>query len=75
MKLGVETSEYLKFRVEAIVPDRAEKMVEAINAKNINAFAELTIKDSNLLHMVCMDTYPPMVYMNSASHAVQISST
>ena len=69
MKLGVETSEYLKFRAEAIVPNRVEKMVEAINAKNFNAFAELTIKDSNSLHAVCMDTYPPVVYMNSTSHA------
>merc|ERR1719378_391006 len=28
------------------------------------------MKDSNSLHSVCLDTFPPCVYMNQVSHAV-----
>lgn len=28
------------------------------------------MKDSNQFHAVCLDTYPPCVYMNDVSHSV-----
>lgn len=43
---------------------------QAILEKNFPVFAELTMKDSNQFHAVCLDTYPPCVYMNDVSHSV-----
>ena len=69
MKLSVETSEFLKARAREIVPERTEEMVKAINSKDFRTFARLTMKDSNSLHAVCLDTHPPCVYMSSVSHS------
>ncbi len=45
-------------------------LVQAVEEKDFSRFSELTMKDSNQLHAVCLDTYPPCVYMNEVSHAV-----
>lgn len=39
-------------------------------AKDFNSFAELTMRDSNQFHATCLDTYPPIFYMNDVSRAV-----
>jgi len=70
MKTSTETSEFLKFRAKHIVPERTETMAKAIKEKDFDTFAELTMKDSNSLHSVCLDTFPPCVYMNQVSHSV-----
>jgi len=70
MRNSVLTSELLKFRAEQCVPLVTEEMIAAINSRDFDTFARLTIKDSNQLHAVCQDTYPPCVYMNQTSHAV-----
>jgi diphosphomevalonate decarboxylase len=43
---------------------------QAIEDKNFETFAEITMKDSNQFHSVCLDTFPPAVYMNDVSHAI-----
>lgn len=70
MKRTVETSQLLKYRAEKIVPARCQEMKEAILDKNFHLFAELTMMDSNQFHAVCLDTYPPIFYLNQASKAV-----
>ncbi|RZC33384.1 diphosphomevalonate decarboxylase [Asbolus verrucosus] len=70
MKRSVETSEFLKDRAEKVVPRRTDEMIEAIKSKNFEAFAQLTMQDSNQFHSVCLDTYPPCFYMNDVSRAI-----
>ena len=70
MKRSVETSALIHYRAETIVPDRIRRMRKAISDKNFEVFAQLTMEDSNQLHAVCLDTYPPCVYMNTVSHAI-----
>lgn len=70
MKESVETSELLKYRSEVVAPRRCEEMTKAIEAKDFSQFAELTMRDSNQFHAVCLDTYPPIFYLNAASQAV-----
>nr|XP_003702160.1 PREDICTED: diphosphomevalonate decarboxylase [Megachile rotundata] len=70
MKRTMETSELLKHRVKHVVPERANRIQQAIIEKDFKTFAELTMKESNQLHAVNLDTYPPNIYMNDISHAI-----
>ena len=45
---------------------------QAINKRDFSTFAELTMRDSNSFHAVCLDTFPPCVYMNQASPSIII---
>ena len=67
---SVRTSELLQHRASAVVPQRMLAMERAVAARDFAAFAELTIKDSNSFHATCLDTYPPIKYMNDVSHAI-----
>jgi diphosphomevalonate decarboxylase len=69
MQETVETSELLKHRIEHVVPRRMQEMEEAIKDQNFDKFAELTMADSNQFHAVCLDTFPPIFYMNDISRA------
>ncbi|XP_060535798.1 diphosphomevalonate decarboxylase isoform X2 [Cylas formicarius] len=70
MKRSVDTSSLIGYRAEKVVPDRIRDMEGAIFAKDFETFAELTMRDSNQFHAICLDTYPPCVYMNDTSHAI-----
>lgn len=70
MKQSVETSELLKYRAKEIVPKKVEAIKKAILEKDFQKFARITMEDSNQFHAVCLDTFPPCVYMNDTSHAI-----
>lgn len=72
MRRSVETSDLLKFRAEVCVPERMKIMKKAILERDFKTFAETTMKESNQLHAVCQDTYPPITppYMNQTSHRI-----
>ncbi|XP_011257108.1 diphosphomevalonate decarboxylase isoform X1 [Camponotus floridanus] len=70
MKRSMETSQFLQYRISHTVPERTNKMQQAIIEKDFKTFAELTMKDSNQMHAVCLDTYPPCVYMNNISNSI-----
>ena len=38
--------------------------------KDFQTFAEITMMDSNQFHATCLDTFPPIFYMNDVSRAV-----
>jgi len=75
MQLSCKTSPLLAFRAENVVPQRMKEMEAAIHARDFGKFAELTMQDSNQFHATCLDTYPPIFYMNDVSrHVVRIIS-
>ncbi|XP_037606543.1 diphosphomevalonate decarboxylase [Sebastes umbrosus] len=70
MQTSVQTSCLLKHRAESVVPGRMVEMIKAVRRKDFAAFAELTMKDSNQFHATCLDTYPPIFYLNNVSQRV-----
>lgn len=70
MKVSKETSELIKYRVEQCVPRRTEEISQAVKEKKFSTFAEITMKESNQFHAICMDSYPPFVYMTNVSHTI-----
>ena len=67
MSTSVATSELLKHRISNVVPSRMKAIEEAFLNKDFATFGEITMADSNQFHAVCMDTYPPIFYMNDIS--------
>lgn len=70
MQMTAQHSELFRHRVDSIVPARVTAMRAAIRDRDFTAFAELTMKDSNQFHAVCLDTYPPIRYMTDVSHKI-----
>ncbi|KMT12594.1 hypothetical protein BVRB_5g098340 [Beta vulgaris subsp. vulgaris] len=70
MRESVETSLLLKHRAQEIVPKRTLQMEEAIKNKDFSSFSRLACADSNQFHAVCLDTTPPIFYMNDTSHKI-----
>ena len=50
------------------MPKRILQMEEAIRNRDFASFSRLTCTDSNQFHAVCLDTCPPIFYMNDTSH-------
>lgn len=69
MQATVATSRLFQHRAEVVVPERMEAMKVAIQKRDFEAFAELTMTDSNQFHAVCLDTFPPIFYLNDTSRA------
>lgn len=70
MSTSVATSDLLSHRAAAIVPKRMEQVIRAIHERDFGAFAKLTMQDSNQFHATCLDTYPPIFYMNDTSRQI-----
>ncbi|KAK9240493.1 GHMP kinase [Lipomyces kononenkoae] len=70
MQTTVNTSSLFKYRAEVVVPQRFKEMSAAILAKDFETFGKLTMIDSNQFHAVCMDSSPPIFYMNDTSRLV-----
>ncbi|XP_017110962.1 diphosphomevalonate decarboxylase [Drosophila elegans] len=70
MQQSVNTSQLIRHRADKVVPERIAQLTEAIESRDFQTFAEITMKDSNQFHAIALDTYPPCVYMNDVSHKI-----
>ncbi|OJD29959.1 diphosphomevalonate decarboxylase [Diplodia corticola] len=69
MQTTVATSSLFPARANETVPLRMKQMEEAVQKRDFEAFAKVTMKDSNSFHATCLDTEPPIFYMNDVSRA------
>ncbi|PWW78162.1 Diphosphomevalonate decarboxylase [Tuber magnatum] len=69
MQATVNTSALFAHRARDVVPKRMEAMRAAIRNRDFERFAAHTMADSNQFHAVCLDTTPPIFYMNDVSRA------
>lgn len=69
MQLTVATSPLFQHRVDAVVPGHMTAMEEAVRDRDFAKFAEVTMRESNSFHATCLDTYPPITYLNEYSRA------
>jgi diphosphomevalonate decarboxylase len=69
MQETVATSELFAARATIVVPRRMEAMRAAVLERDFDAFANLTMRDSNSFHATCLDTDPPIFYLNDVSRA------
>lgn len=70
MRETVDTSMLIHHRAKEVVPKRIVEMEEAIRERDFASFARLACADSNQFHAVCLDTTPPIFYMNDTSHRI-----
>ncbi|KAJ8073627.1 diphosphomevalonate decarboxylase [Marasmius tenuissimus] len=70
MQRTVETSPLLQHRIKEVVPKRMADISKAIQEKDFDTFARITMADSNQFHAVALDTSPPIFYMNDVSRGV-----
>ena len=69
MQQTVASSTLFAHRAQEVVPKRMRAMEKAIHHRDFGSFATLTMKDSNNFHATCLDTDPPIFYMNDVSRA------
>ncbi|KAK8158582.1 diphosphomevalonate decarboxylase [Phyllosticta citrichinensis] len=69
MQATVATSSLFPARANETVPRRMREMEDAVRNRDFDAFAKVTMKDSNSFHATCLDTEPPIFYMNDVSRA------
>lgn len=70
MRRSAQTSELLKYRASQLVPARMESIRGAILDRDFEKFAHITMQDSNQFHAICLDTFPPLFYLNDTSRQV-----
>jgi diphosphomevalonate decarboxylase len=69
MQATVATSALFKTRAEVVVPRHMDLMEKAIKERDFESFAKVTMMDSNSFHATCLDTFPPIFYLNDTSRA------
>lgn len=69
MQRTVASSGLFQRRIEDVVPRHMDAMEKAVRDRDFAAFAEVTMRDSNSFHATCLDTYPPIFYLNDVSRA------
>jgi len=55
---------------EQTISYQLEQITEAIHKRDFSTFVETTMRNSNSLHALCLNAYPPIQYLNAASNRV-----
>jgi diphosphomevalonate decarboxylase len=69
MKQTVATSPLYKSRLD-YVEGALKEVEEAIREKDFETVARIVMKESNNMHAVILDTYPPILYLNDVSKEI-----
>ncbi|KAI9674381.1 MAG: diphosphomevalonate decarboxylase [Trizodia sp. TS-e1964] len=69
MQTTVATSSLYPARTVKVVPARMLEMKEAIRDRDFAAFGRITMRESNSFHATCLDTEPPIFYLNDVSRS------
>lgn len=69
MQITVATSELSKHRFAVVVPKHMEAMTKAVQERDFETFGKVTMVESNSFHATCLDTFPPIFYLNDVSRA------
>lgn len=70
MQTTKATSPLLAYRAKHLVPERVKTMERAILARDFETFGTLTMQESNQFHATCLDTTPPIFYLNDISRQI-----
>ncbi|DAZ95344.1 TPA: hypothetical protein N0F65_002529 [Lagenidium giganteum] len=70
MQNSKATSTLLRHRADKIMPGRLQEIEAAYKAKDFETFGRITMQDSNQFHATCLDTFPPIFYMNDVSRQI-----
>ena len=69
MQSTMKTSSLFKTRAEEVVPREMKEMEQAIRSRDFVTFGRITMRESNSFHATCLDTEPPIFYLNDVSRA------
>jgi len=69
MQGTVATSTLFPTRAKEVVPRRMKEMESTIKARDFDTFGKVTMRDSNSFHATCLDSEPPIFYLNDISRA------
>jgi len=69
MQATVKTSPLFQTRTNEVVPRQMGEMEKAILSRDFEAFGRITMRESNSFHATCLDTEPPIFYLNDVSRA------
>lgn len=64
----VSTSTLFPYRTSEILPKRLCDLRMAIQTKDFSLLSKITMQDAAQFHAVCMDTWPPIIYLNDFSY-------
>ncbi|KAM3127267.1 hypothetical protein pb186bvf_020635 [Paramecium bursaria] len=70
MRSTWETSKLIQARVREYADIHRDELMKALRSQNFNSLMEVIMKDSNQFHATCMDTYPPLFYLNDFSRQI-----
>ena len=70
MMTSVETSALLRHRAAELVEPKLRSIEDAYKRRDFAEFGRIAMADSNQFHATCLDTYPPIFYMNDSSKMI-----